>query len=262
MSVLLVLLAGGLTPRPAAAWELLGQRFDHTHLTYAFYNHPNTGSPFPSQYMENVRLAMSDWYRTPTPIYLREVSYGTTADIHVWGWYGDGNDNRAGIGGCAIVDGNNNSRCIIADLAINLNGWTLTAQNCSNCAQANEHVAMHEGGHTLGLDHSCVDGAVMSGPAPRCPNHAYGDAVMTSASQDDIDGVNYLYPTSSGQYADDGQGCVPQPSGPSPQGPTGNGGLKKKLHEAGQTVGKATGLAGLENKQVPMPSVIDRYRPC
>ena len=66
--------------------------------------------------------------------------------------------------------------------------YTGDAANIPNNAIDTQTVWLHEFGHGLGLDHSNVTGAVME---------PFYDGVRRALHQDDINGLNFLYPESS-----------------------------------------------------------------
>jgi hypothetical protein len=75
-----------------------------------------------------------------------------------------------------------------ADQAYNTNNtWSIGNASTSNIDFLT--VAMHENGHSLGLDHSSSTSATM---------YAYYSAADWSLSQDDIDGVSAKYPSGGG----------------------------------------------------------------
>ena len=82
-----------------------------------------------------------------------------------------------------------------ADIALNTNfPWATDGVNHYDV----ETVMLHENGHVLGLGHSNVPGAVMQ--------PSYG-GVRQSLHQDDIDGVSFLYPGSTGCISSEAGFC-------------------------------------------------------
>jgi hypothetical protein len=96
----------------------------------------------------------------------------TAAGI-TYGWYADGSNGQK-----VLVD---------SDIIFNPNYLTTSV--------ALDRTATHEYGHAIGLSHSNVNGAVMSGP----PDTSYNGLLEPQA--DDVRGCRCLYGPAAGQYA-------------------------------------------------------------
>lgn len=164
------------------------QAWNHTNLTYFFSNGTNdiTGE------QQAIRDAMALWAAV-SPLTFTEVGSAASADIlflFATGNHGDGYpfDGVNAVLAHAFFPPPNGS---LAGDAHFDDAETWTDLTRANGAQPIDlvTVAAHELGHSLGLGHSNVSGALM---------YAFYGGSHRFLHQDDIDGIQFLYPGGGG----------------------------------------------------------------
>lgn len=164
-----------------------GRKWDKTALTYYFQN--GTADIAGTAEHQAVRTAMSYWAGV-TPLTFTEVYSSSTADIVVlWtnGNHGDGSpfDGVEGVLAHAFYPPPNVG-ALSGDVHFDdAEAWT-TQERPAPYSQPVDlvTVAAHEIGHSLGLGHSLVQGALM---------YAYYNGSHRYLSQDDVSGIQSLY---------------------------------------------------------------------
>jgi len=139
------------------------------------------------------------------------------------GWEVRGFDpNAPGITDVQYAEDANGKWVIVeADLYLNAetHAWVASGE-ANDGRRALDSVLTHEGGHMLGLFHPCEVGSADS--APDCDSDAsFAEAAMypvyapsqSKLGEDDIAGVEFLYPGSSCEVSGCPQGSVCQPEG-------------------------------------------------
>ncbi len=103
----------------------------------------------------------------------------------------------------------NSGKIVDSDVEFNGRDYTFTTAESVNTLVDIANTVTHEAGHMLGLDHCEVYDATMYGYAPK------GEIAKRDLSQDDIDGLCYLYPVGGEtpfcpdyKYPIDDGGCV------------------------------------------------------
>jgi len=215
----------------ALAYNTYGWALRWTDMGYQFYS--NGGMAFPTGAQANVDQAASEWSQQPTPVTLARDPNNPI--IFVFSY--SANDGLNGQGGC-YTWGNNPNECAVGYIELNFYYSSNPAENTS----------VHEFGHAMGLDHSCVGNSVMSGPQPNCQNQGY--SYMNTPTQDDVDGLNSVYPANNYSPGGGGGGCtVPTSKSTLPT-------ISGVQYEANQTTGKVTGLIGQETHTVTVGNTI------
>jgi len=164
-----------------------GRKWDHTNLTYFFQN--GTSDIGANDERQAIRDALALW-ASVTPLTFTEVSNAASADIVIlWGIgeHGDGFpfDGVNGVLAHAFFPPPNGGSLAGDAHFDDAETWTLSVRSGSSQPIDLVTVAAHEIGHSLGLGHSQVSGALMfpfySG------SHRFLD-------QDDVNGIQFLYP--------------------------------------------------------------------
>jgi len=141
------------------------------------------------------------WNDAPTAVFVSmEFVEDSRAQLLYWT---DTNSGDGSTGGCAGWNSDNTCAFSILQLAEN------SSDMRSDTPVYDQQTVAHEEGHGLGLDHSCVSGALMSGPAGPCQSQQYscnGESnCVDTPQQDDINGVVRLY--GAGSSGNSGGGC-------------------------------------------------------
>jgi len=164
-----------------------GRKWDHTNITYFFQN--GTADIGGNDERQAIRDAFALWAGV-TPLTFTEVSNAASADIVIlWGVgeHGDGFafDGTNGVLAHAFFPPPNGGS--IAGDAHFDDGetWTLNTRSSSSQPIDLVTVAAHEIGHSLGLGHSQVSGALM---------FAFYGGSHRFLDQDDINGIQTVYP--------------------------------------------------------------------
>jgi hypothetical protein len=188
--------------QPAPPFVIQGNRWPSNTITFAFGNQtndvPETG-PFgtPAEY-QAVRQAFTAWSNA-SGVRFFEIPTLADADIIVrweFGNHGDGFpfDNVNGVLAHAFFPPPN-SGPLAGDIHFDdAENYTLNLRADSAQPLDLQTVAVHEIGHSLGLDHSNVLGAVME------PIYMGSRRAL---SQDDINGVRQIYGTNPGPVCDE-----------------------------------------------------------
>jgi len=163
-------------------------RWDHSNITYFFQN--NTNDILNGAGHQAVRDAFTVWSQNSSLAFV-EANNAAGADIVVRWAEGDHQDGNAfdGINGVLAhayyppPSGGTLAGDIHFDDAETL---TLSVRNDSSQPIDLTTVAIHEIGHSLGLQHSNVTGAIMA---------RYYIGTQRTLSQDDIEGIRFLYPS-------------------------------------------------------------------
>ncbi|MEJ2417306.1 MAG: matrixin family metalloprotease [Exilibacterium sp.] len=174
-------------PNPfSTSFQIQGNAWDHTNLTYFFQN----GTPDIAGNNERIAIqqAFSLWAAV-TPLTFTEVNNAGSADIVVVfaaGDHGDGSnfDGVNGILAHAFYPPPNGG-AIAGDMHFDeAETWTDATRGNGSQPIDLVTVAAHELGHSLGLQHSNVSGALM--------DPFYGGS-HRFLHQDDIDGIQSIY---------------------------------------------------------------------
>ena len=170
-------------PDNSANFVLQGNKWTKTALTYGFQNF--TPDLTQAQIRSAIQQALAQWSAV-TPLSFTEVPFASTPDMvirFVAGDHGDGSpfDGPSGILAHGFYPPPNGG-AIAGDLHFDeAETWTV---NLPPSGIDLVSVALHEFGHTLGLAHSAVAGAVM---AP------YYTGSHRNLEGDDIAGIQALY---------------------------------------------------------------------
>lgn len=168
-----------------AAFVVDGRKWDDPNLTYYFQN--GTGDIGGSDEQQAIRDAFTLWAEV-TPLTFTEVSGASNADIVILWATGDHGD-------FSPFDGTNgvlahafypppNSGSLAGDAHFDdAESWTRSTRSSSAQPMDLVTVAAHEFGHSLGLGHSQVEGAIM---------YPYYSGSHRYLSQDDINGIQSL----------------------------------------------------------------------
>ena len=170
-----------------ASFTVDGRRWHDYTLTYYFSS--GTSDITGSQEEEAIRDALELWSNS-TDFTFSEINSQSNADIVIlWanGSHGDGNpfDGVGGVLAHAFFPPPNGGS-YAGDMHFD-DDETWTKHQRSNNSQPRDlvTVAAHELGHSLGLGHSQVGNALM---------YPYYDGSHRYLAQDDIDGINSIYP--------------------------------------------------------------------
>ena len=150
----------------------------------------STASAVPAWLAPYVEQAAQAWNGTPTPIYAYKTARGKQ-QIYINAYsYPDG---LAGWGVCHRWDGRGFCYRGQGQVALNYgchqaSDGTWMCGVLQNEPRFDRYVAMHEFGHTFGLDHSRVAGAVMNTASCRSETHC-----PSAPTTDDINGINGRY---------------------------------------------------------------------
>lgn len=168
-----------------------GRKWNHTNLTYFFQN--GTSDIFGDGERQAVRDGLALWAGV-TSLTFTEVSNAASADIVIlWGAgeHGDGIpfDGVNGVLAHAFFPPPNGGSLAGDAHFDDAETWTLSVRSDSNQPIDMVTVAAHEIGHSLGLGHSQVPGALM---------YPFYSGSHRFLDQDDIDGIRSIYPPSPG----------------------------------------------------------------
>ncbi|WP_345156890.1 matrixin family metalloprotease [Flavobacterium ginsengisoli] len=168
------------------SFSLDGRKWDHTNLTYFFENGTNdiAGTDEKTALVQ----AMQVW-SSVTSLTFTEVTSAANADIVIkWavGDHGDGAPFDAVNGVLAHAFFPPPNGAYAGDLHFDdSETWTTSVQYTSSQPIDLVTVAIHELGHSLGLQHSNVPGAIM---------YAYYNGSQRTLSTDDIQAISAVYP--------------------------------------------------------------------
>ncbi len=168
-------------------FSVQGNSWNNRFITYFFQNLTNDIVP-----ANNARLAVRNAFNTwqnQTRLYFIEACNAATADIVIV--YGGGNhgdgfpfDGTNGVLAHAFFPPPNAGN-LAGDIHFDEDEtWTLATTANANQPIDLETVALHEIGHSLGLNHSNVGGAVMA---------AFYGGSHRNLEQDDINGIRSIY---------------------------------------------------------------------
>lgn len=169
-----------------AEFVVNGRKWDNTDLTYYFLNGTND---LPGNSEQQAIQDAFDLWANVTPLTFTEASSASSADIVIlWGVgsHGDGFpfDGTGGALAHAFYPPPNGGS-IAGDAHFDdAETWTLSTRSSSTQPIDLMTVAAHEFGHSLGLGHSQVTGALM---------YPYYTGSHRYLSQDDINGIQNLY---------------------------------------------------------------------
>ncbi|XP_072283967.1 matrix metalloproteinase-18-like isoform X2 [Pyxicephalus adspersus] len=172
----------------------LGAKWKTDMLTYKIIN---TTSQLPSKLVrDELKKALKVW-ETVSPLTFVEVNVNQTADIDIFfvsGLHNDGESNAFDgpgriLGHAFMPPFSKNKKSIDGDLHLdNDEKWTINEKKGVNLLQA----AAHEFGHSLGLDHSTIPGALMA------PTYK-GYKPTFQLHPDDIEAIQALYGKPTGK---------------------------------------------------------------
>ncbi len=167
-------------------WVSHGTSWDHRFITYFFQNITPDIAP-PEDARNSVRAAFTTW-QAASRLYFIEVCNPAQADILIsWqnGDHGDGGAFDGPFGTLAHAFFPPPNGALAGDIHFD-DGETWTPQFLFGGPQPVDlqTVALHEIGHSLGLEHSTVPGAIM-GP--------FYFSSQRNLGQDDIDGIRSIY---------------------------------------------------------------------
>lgn len=173
-----------------AEYVLDGRKWGHTNLTYFFQN--GTSDIGGDDERQAIRDAFALWAGV-TSLTFTEVSSASSADIVIlWavGNHGDGSsfDGVNGVLAHAFYPPPNGGSLAGDAHFDDSETWTLGFRSDGNQPIDLMTVAAHEIGHSLGLGHSQVPGALM---------YAFYGGSHRFLDQDDVNGIQALYPRPS-----------------------------------------------------------------
>ncbi len=97
---------------------------------------------------------------------------------------------RSAIGLTTTTYDVNTGEIVDADVEFNADSYPFTTVDSASTMMDIQNTMAHEAGHMMGLDHSKASEATMYSTAPE------GETQKRSLSQDDIDGICFVYPLS------------------------------------------------------------------
>jgi hypothetical protein len=175
----------------------LPYKFDHINVTY--FIDPTTVPSWDVGHVNDAAQAWNDSLyngHTSKLYYVPGGTSTTTADVQITGttvdkgWSGQENCPTYSNGICPTRQG-----ASYIQLYFDPNNPTLPQggghASYSDTPTSDQGIAGHEEGHSVGLDHSCVAGALMQGPNPNFGCTGYGSAYLPQP--DDADGLIQLY---------------------------------------------------------------------
>lgn len=158
-----------------------------------YYNHSRAPAPFdanPAGTLDQIRSALDSWTQVcgVTYVYEGETTIApNTRAPHPY--FGDGPDG-VNVVGWDVLEPNTAGLAWVwfdPDTGGLGDGDIILSLDLVTTPDSMRRTATHEWGHALGLDHSDVGGAIMTGP----PFHEYN--ALTTIQQDDVRGCRCLY---------------------------------------------------------------------
>jgi Matrixin len=150
--------------------------------------------------VQRIQVAMAKWSAvcnvsfsyagttTQTPLLAITPSLSSLDNVNTVGWGNLGASTQTGVAGIS----GNGTTLSEGDVAFNIQYVGSFAATGSGGANIFDATAVHEVGHMIGLKHSNVQGALMSGPnSPPDPSTNYTG--LGNLTQDDIDGCRSMY---------------------------------------------------------------------
>ena len=157
-----------------------GRKWQKTNLTYQFENYSSDLDQ--STIKQEIRIAFDQW-RAVSPLTFKEV--GSEADIKIK-FVNRNHGERSAFDGTSGVLAHAYFPQTGMDGVVCFDEDEIWTNNNPASGTDLRTVAIHEFGHTLGLDHSNVRQAIM---------FAYYGGVSNNLFQDDIDGIRHVYGT-------------------------------------------------------------------
>jgi len=179
------------------------------------------GQGVPPYLMDAIGQALGGWNGTSMGFVWEDRSDYNAQVIVVPYWQNasslNGGKPWSGLGGCKTLD-SSGRWCVHGEVDLNLDNstsasWLMLDQDDA-IRPMQVYSIEHEIGHVIGLDHSCKNVQIMTGPASPCPNNGYyidhcgqynQPACPTIPQNDDVQGVNALYP---GGNSNGSHGCA------------------------------------------------------
>jgi hypothetical protein len=173
----------------------LPYKFDHVNVTYFI-----DATTVPAWDTGNINNAAEAWNdslyngQTSKLYYVAGGTSKTTADVQITGytnynaWSGVSNCPTYSNGTCPTRQGASYVQLYFDPAHVTNDGGIASY---SDTPTRDQGIAGHEEGHSVGLDHSCVVGALMQGPNTTFNCNTYGSAYLPQP--DDADGLIQLY---------------------------------------------------------------------